>query len=152
MSDKEFHTFREYMKHDGSLTAAMEDYLEMICRLSQTTGFTRINSLAASLNVQPPSATKMVQKLSEMNFVNYEKYGIITLSKQGQKLGNKLLERHTMIEDFLKLLGISKGVLEETEKIEHTINTTTMKCLAKFVSFLKSRPDIISDFKKYKIN
>lgn len=150
MSDKEFHTFREYMKHDGSLTAAMEDYLEMVCRLSQAKGFTRINSLATALNVQPPSATKMVQKLSEMNLVNYERYGIITLSKQGQKLGNKLLERHNMIEDFLKLLGITKGVLEETEKIEHTINTNTMKCLTKFVRFLKSRPDIISDFKKSK--
>lgn len=150
MSDNEFYTFREYMKHDGSLTAAMEDYLEMICRLSRSTGFTRVNSLATALNVQPPSATKMVQKLAEINLVNYEKYGIITLTKQGQKLGNQLLARHSIIEDFLKLLGITKGVLEETEKIEHTINAHTMSCLAKFVNFLKSRPDIIEDFKIFK--
>lgn len=152
MSEKEFHTFREYMKHDGSLTAAMEDYLEMICRLAQPKGFTRINSLATALNVQPPSATKMVQKLAEIKLVDYEKYGILTLSQEGQKLGQKLLERHNMIEDFLRLLGITKGVLEETEKIEHTINTNTLKSLTKFVSFLKSRPDIIADFEKFKTN
>ena len=61
---KDFYTFREYMKNvDKLLTASMEDYLEMIYRLSYDNGFTRIHELSSALNVQPPSATKMVQKL-----------------------------------------------------------------------------------------
>ena len=118
MPSKEFFTFREYMKKEGSrLTAAMEDYMEMIYRLSQDTGFTRIHDLAAALNVQPPSATKMVQKLAESNLINYEKYGIIMFSEEGRQTGKALLERHLMVEEFLILLGITEGVLEETEKI-----------------------------------
>lgn len=149
--DKEFFTFREYMrKEDDLLTASMEDYLEMIYRLSRDNGFTRIHDLAGALNVQPPSATKMVQKLADIGAINYEKYGMIILSKKGEELGRKLLERHTIIEDFLKLLGITKGVLEETEKMEHTISSETLQCLADFVQFHKSRPDITREFENYR--
>ncbi len=148
MPDNEFYTFREYMKkEDGPLTASMQDYMEMIYRLSRYTGFTRIHDLAAALNVQPPSATKMVQKLAELAFVNYEKYGIIVLSKKGRRTGKALLERHCIIEDFLKLLGVGEeAVLEETEKIEHTISVQTVSCLADFVRFFKHRPELIKEF------
>ncbi|KJS16663.1 MAG: Fur family transcriptional regulator [Peptococcaceae bacterium BRH_c4b] len=143
----EFFTFREYMKKDDAmLTASMEDYLEMIYRLSRENGFTRINDLATALNVQPPSATKMVQKLADVGVVNYEKYGMILLNKKGEEMGRALLKRHQIIEDFLKFLGISGDVLEETEKIEHTISTQTLNCLADFVEFFKRRPEVIREF------
>ncbi|MDV3427800.1 MAG: Fur family transcriptional regulator, partial [Bacillota bacterium] len=39
MDKNDFYTFNEYMKkEDNSLTASMEDYLEMIYRLSLNTG------------------------------------------------------------------------------------------------------------------
>ncbi len=151
MTDREFFTFREYMKKDeGPLTASMEDYLEMIYRLSEKSGFTRIQDLAAALNVQPPSATKMVQKLADINLVNYKKYGIILLNDAGQKKGRALLDRHRTIEEFLLLLGLEEGVLEETEKIEHTIGPQTLRCIAGFVRFFKSRQDFIDAYHKYR--
>lgn len=147
----EFFTFREYMKKDeGLLTASMQDYLEMIYRLSREAGFTRINDLAAALNVQPPSATKMVQKLAEAGVVKYEKYGIILLSRKGEELGRALLQRHRVIEDFLSLLGVSRGVLEETEKIEHTVGAATLESLADLVEFFKSRPEVVREFRAYR--
>lgn len=149
MPDKEFFTFREYMKkEDGPMTACMEDYLEMIYRLSLDTGFTRIHDLAASLNVQPPSATKMVQKLAEAQLVNYEKYGMITLSQSGQVVGKQLLERHEIVENFLRLLGVKEALLEETEKIEHTLSEDTLACLKDFVVFLNNRPKLLKEFSK----
>ncbi len=147
----EFFTFREYMKKDDAmLTASMEDYLEMIYRLSRENGFTRINDLAAALNVQPPSATKMVQKLADVGVVNYEKYGMILLSKKGKEMGRALLERHQIIEDFLNFLGISGDILKETEKIEHTISTQTLNCLADFVEFFKRQPEVIREFQMFR--
>lgn len=149
--NREFFTFREYMKKDDDLlTASMEDYLEMIYRLSRDTGFTRINDLASALNVQPPSATKMVQKLAEIGFVNYEKYGMILLSARGETMGKALLERHQLLESFLKLLGVTEGVLEETEKIEHTISPQTLDCLADLLEFFKNRPDLLSEFEAFR--
>lgn len=150
MADEDFYTFREYMKKEGaSLTASTEDYLEMIYRLSLNAGYTRIHELADALNVRPPSATKMVQKLTRLNFVECEKYGIIVLKKKGRQMGKALIQRHETIESFLKLLGISEGLLEETEKIEHTISAQTLDSLGDFVSFLKSKPEIIKDFEIY---
>ncbi|MBI6872532.1 transcriptional regulator MntR [Clostridium aciditolerans] len=153
MDNEDFFTFSEYMKKEyDTLTASMEDYLEMIYRLSEQIGFTRIHDLAKSLNVQPPSATKMVQKLSEFKFVNYEKYGIIILTEEGKKMGKYLLSRHNIIEGFFKVLGISDGLLEQTEKVEHTISNETVEYFRDFIAFIQERPDIISDFDMFRKN
>jgi Mn-dependent transcriptional regulator len=153
MATEDFFTFSEYMKKEyDSLTASMEDYLEMIYRLSQQIGFTRIHELAKALNVQPPSATKMVQKLSELKFVDYEKYGMIILTDSGKTMGKYLLKRHNIIEGFFKVLGISDSVLEQTEKVEHTISNETVEYMEDFISFIQERPDIISDFDLFRKN
>jgi Mn-dependent DtxR family transcriptional regulator len=153
MDNKDFFTFSEYMKKEyDTLTASMEDYLEMIYRLSEKIGFTRIHDLAKSLNVQPPSATKMVQKLSEFKFVKYERYGIIILTEDGRSMGKYLLNRHNTIEGFFKVLGISEGLLEQTEKVEHTISNETVEYLEDFINFIQIHPKIISDFDLYRKN
>lgn len=151
MANEEFFTFSEYMKKEDSLlTASLEDYMEMIYRLSKDSGYTRINDLADALNVQPPSVTKAVQKLAEQKLINYEKYGIITMCEKGKELGKALLRRHNIIEDFLRLIGIEDDkVLEETEKIEHTISDKTTQQFAVFVDFLRARLYILDEFADY---
>jgi Mn-dependent DtxR family transcriptional regulator len=138
------------MKKDDGLTASMEDYIEMIYRLSIDKGFTRINYLSNSLNVQPPSATKMVQKLSELKLADYEKYGFIILTAEGKKIGEVLLKRHMMVEEFLRLLGVSDSVLEEAEKIEHILDEEALKCISFFVAFIKDNPEIEEQYKSYR--
>jgi Mn-dependent DtxR family transcriptional regulator len=144
MNDQEFHTFNSYMKKiHKRMTASMEDYLEMICRLSKKTGFTRIYELSNALNVQPPSATMMVQKLAKLKLLKYEKYGIVILEKKGIKLGELLLKRHKTVESLLTILGVNSNlILEETEKIEHTISGETLERIYNFINFLNERPDI----------
>lgn len=152
MAKNDFYTFNEYMrKEDKPLTASMEDYLEMIYRLSLNTGFTRIHELSHALNVQPPSATKMVQKLAELQLLKYEKYGVLILEEKGKILGDELLNRHNVIENFLRILDVSESdVLEETEKIEHTLSKQTTKCFQDFLQFIKDNPEIVSRFKTYR--
>ena len=147
-----FYTFNEYMKkEDNLLTASMEDYLEMIYRLSLNTGFTRINELSTALNVQAPSATNMVHKLAELKLLKYIKYGVLVLEEDGKKLGKVLLNRHNTIESFLRVLDVSESdILEETEKIEHTISNKTSKCFQDFVQFIKNNPEIVIKFKTYR--
>jgi Mn-dependent DtxR family transcriptional regulator len=118
----------------------------MTYRLAHKEGFTRIHELAGALNVQPPSATKMIQKLAELNFIKYEKYGMITLTEQGKNMGQYLLNRHNIVESFLKVIGITKNVLEQTEKVEHTIDNQTVLHLKDFIEFVHTRPDVIRDF------
>lgn len=144
MESGDFYTFQGYMKKEsGFPTASMEDYIEMICRLSADSGFTRINELSRSLHVQPPSATKMVRRLAGMGYVRYEKYSYIKLEESGRDLGQWLMRRHRIIEEFLRRIGVNEAsVLQETEKIEHVLGKDTVLCLERLTAFLGSHPEI----------
>ncbi len=149
---REFYTIRGYallQQENEVLTPSMEDYLEMVCRLSKDKGYTRIGDLAKALNVQPSSASKMVQKLADLSFLNYEKYGMIELSDKGEELGAYLLHRHESIEEFLKIIGVTEGLLEETEKIEHNISEETMLRIRILVNFMLEKQERINAFNRY---
>ena len=144
-----FYTVRGYalMRQKGdALTPSMEDYLEMIYRLAEDKGYARITDLAGALHVQSPSASRMVQKLAELEFVHYERYGVIELTEQGRAAGAYLLRRHRIIEAFLRLIGVDKGILEETEKIEHSISAQTLERISMLVEFLTQNRDALPDF------
>jgi len=151
--EKDFYTIRGYERlrqEDKSVTPTMEDYLEMIYRLSKDRGFTRIGDLAGALHVQPPSASKMVQKLAEASFLNYEKYGVIELTGQGRELWEYLVKRHETIERFLRFIGATRSVLEETEKIEHNLSTETVKQIMLLVQFMEENQQWMEAFTAYK--
>jgi len=150
LDNEKYHTFSEYMK-DGNLSASEEDYIEMIYRLSiENKGNTRVSDLAQALNVKPPSVTKMIKKLADKKLLNYRKYGTIELRKKGVAIGKTLLDRHNSVENFLKILGISNKLLEETEKIEHTLSEDTLKSIKCLVNFLNENKDIMDRFYEYK--
>ncbi|RJX18763.1 MAG: transcriptional regulator MntR [Ammonifex sp.] len=151
-TEKEFRTVRGYellRQEDKVLTPSMEDYLEMACRLSRGKGYSRVGDLAAALNVQPPSASRMVQKLSGMGYVNYRKYGVVELTSRGQELGDYLLKRHDTIEQFLSIIGVTEGILEETEKIEHNISEGTLERIRVLVAFMQEHRQWIDAFNDY---
>lgn len=135
----------------SQLTASMEDYLEMIYRNCIIDGYVRMNQLAEQLNVQVPSATKTVQRLSRLGLVDYKRYGIIQLTDKGEEIGEFLLERHKIIEQFLKNLGVIEPniLLKDTETIEHNISVSTLRNIELFNSFLDVNPDILDRFERY---
>lgn len=150
--DNEFHTVRGYQllrQNNMLLTSAMEDYLEMIYRSTQGGNYFRIQELADKLNVRASSATKMVQKLGEIGLIKYKKYGIIELSESGEELGAYLLNRHKVIENFLKIIGINENLLVETELIEHYISSNTLEHLEIFNHYFDSDPELLGEFKLY---
>lgn len=122
-----FHTQKGYeLTSANKLTSAMEDYLEMIFRLSQEEGYTRIHLLAKHLNVKPSSASKMVDNLKALGLVRAEKYGSIRLTEQGVSRGQYLLYRHGVINRLLCLINNSEDELEQAERIEHYIDERTV--------------------------
>lgn len=59
-----FYTMKGYaLNADGELTSAMEDYLEMISRLTRQNESVRVSDLSKMLHVKASSVTKMVQQL-----------------------------------------------------------------------------------------
>lgn len=153
--EEQFYTVRGYqMLTYGNklLTSSMEDYLEMIYRICMEEGYIRINQLADKLNVRPSSTTKIVQKLRDVGLVDYQKYGIIKLTAEGESVGGFLLKRHEIIEEFLENIGAKKELLKDTELIEHDISPNTLQYIYIFNSFLANNTDIKEQYKKYRID
>lgn len=151
-NNKSFRTARGYqrlLQEKKTLTPSMEDYLEMIYRDCLQSGYTRVNILAERLNVQASSASKMVQKLTELELLDFEKYGIIRLTEAGEELGEFLLERHMTIEGFLINLGVQDSLLIETEMIEHHVSLTTLNKIVQLNRFFHDHPGIHRQFLDY---
>jgi Mn-dependent DtxR family transcriptional regulator len=153
MSEKKFHTVRGYQlleQNKRHLTSAMEDYLEMIYRNSREEGYLRIGQLADLLNVRAPSASKMVQRLSELGLLKFRKYGIITLNENGEEIGRYLLERHRLLENFLKLLGCEENLLEQTELMEHVIKQDLLRNIQMLTDFFLENEEIMDRYLEYR--
>jgi Mn-dependent DtxR family transcriptional regulator len=148
--DDSYYTFSEYMKKSGRLSANEEDYLEMVYRLCLSGGYTRVNDLASALNVKPPSASSMLKRLVEKNLLVHVGYGTIELTEDGKIIGQLLFERHQTVERFMKLLDVRTNILEEVEKIEHTLSNETLYLIKKLVTFIESDNEILRKYRQYK--
>jgi len=131
------------------LTSSMEDYLEMIYRICSRDGYIRMTQLSEKLNVRPSSSTKIVQKLSLLGIVDYERYGMVKLTEEGREIGKFLLQRHGIVEEFLKNLGIRDTLLKDTEMLEHDMSIKTMERIHMLNHFFCDHPDILARFHRY---
>ena len=131
-----FRTPKGYDKTENpTVTPAMEDYLEMIRRMSD--GVVHVNILAKMLHVKPSSASKMVSHLKERGLICSEKYGLIQLTEEGMRQGDYLLQRHDIIHRFLCRINGSEDELVQTERIEHFLDERTVRNLEKLLEAWK---------------
>ncbi len=134
---------------ESRLTPALEDYLEMTYRLCLRDGYARVGELSKLLNVRPSSASKMIAKLSELDYLKRDRYEIIQLTESGRKTGKYLLRRHNTVETFLKLIG-STNLLMETELVEHSLSPSTVTNLEILLKFFEQNPASREKFSSYK--
>ncbi|MGL5694561.1 MAG: metal-dependent transcriptional regulator [Peptostreptococcaceae bacterium] len=147
-SRDDYYTFNEYMK-SNQLTPSEEDYIEMIYRLSLDEDKIKLKEVSSSLNVKPPSATKMIKKLEAKELLIYKKYDYIKLTDMGEIVGKRLFDRHNIIYTFLQIIGLKNNIHEETEKIEHTISIDTLIKIEELIGFLNINENYLEDFRKY---
>ncbi|MFT3983865.1 MAG: iron dependent repressor, metal binding and dimerization domain protein [Lachnospiraceae bacterium] len=143
-TENEFHTVRGYQlkkQKESGLTPALEDYLEMVYRLCLEENYTRINKLSENLHVMPSSASKMVARLVDLNYLNYDSLGSILLTEEGKSTGGYLLKRHQILEHFFTLIG-SINPLEETELVEHMLCSSSVLRIQAMLEFFAQNPDL----------
>ena len=134
MDTDKFYTLRGYSRRQQSLvSAAMEDYLEMIYRSVDKQGFVRLKTLASQLHVTPSASSKMVNRLKDQGLVEFEPYGIIRLTEDGELLGHTLYHRHEVLHRFFCRLNHAENQLELVEKIEHFIDSQTIHNMEQFL-------------------
>ncbi|OKY77456.1 MAG: Mn-dependent transcriptional regulator DtxR family [Candidatus Methanohalarchaeum thermophilum] len=77
-------------------------YLKIIYRKKHEEG-REVNTtgLADSLDVSPGTVTETLQKLDKKDYLNYEPYHGVKLTKIGKEKSKKLLRKHRILETFL---------------------------------------------------
>lgn len=132
-------------------TPSMEDHIEQIYLLIDKKGYARVSDIAEALSVLPSSVTKMVQKLDKDDYLVYERYRGLSLTPKGMKLGKRLVDRHSLLEKLLRLIGVDEELIyNDVEGIEHHLSWNSIDRIADLIQVLEENPDIIQKLEALK--
>jgi Mn-dependent DtxR family transcriptional regulator len=126
-----------------SLTPALEDYLKVIKQITEVQPVARVSIIARKMNVSLPSVTNAMKRLKDLGYIEYEKYGLITLTEKGKDRAKDLEKIHSEILDFFtEIIGIPEHLSEKIScQIEHFIDSKIQERFEKFVGILKKVPE-----------
>ncbi|ADF41295.1 MULTISPECIES: transcriptional regulator MntR [Priestia] len=129
-------------------TPSMEDYIEQIYMLIEDKGYARVSDIADALAVHPSSVTKMVQKLDKDEYLIYEKYRGLVLTAKGQKIGKRLVYRHELLEQLLRIIGVDeKNIYDDVEGIEHHLSWNSIDRIGDLVQYFEENHNRIQDLR-----
>ncbi len=123
------------------LTPSLEDYLEELYRFSLSSDSVRVTDLSHKLEVSLPSVTKALRKLKKGEFISYQRYGEITLTEKGKELGDFLVKRNQVLQEFLILIQTDCDIAAEAEAMEHYLSDATIRSIKAIVMFLNNNPE-----------
>ena len=127
----------------------MEDYLERILELINTKGYARVVDIAEGLKISQASVTNMVQRLDAEGLLKYEKYRGLALTTAGEALARNITQRHQLLTDFLKLLGLDDEVIyHDVEGMEHHISPPTVRAIEALTEQLQRHPALLAKVRK----
>ncbi|WP_415381968.1 metal-dependent transcriptional regulator [Halosimplex sp. TS25] len=109
------------------LSAKMEDYLKAIYELQrESDGPVATSHIAELLDVTPPTATSMMEKLADRELVEREKYKGVRLTPEGETVALEVVRHHRLLETYLtEELGYDWAeVHDEADRLEHHISET----------------------------
>lgn len=121
-----------------------ENYLKAIYSMSVEVPEKKAgtNEVAGYLGVTPATTNAMLKKLKEKQWVDYEKYGKISLTNSGERMAISIIRKHRLWETFLhQVLGFRwEEVHEVAEQLEHIQSEKLIAKLDKFLSYPKFDP------------
>ena len=117
-----------------------EMYLETILILSEKTGFVRSVDVCDYMGFSKPSVSRAIGILKNAGYVSVAKDGGLTLTESGEKIAKKIYERHSVLTELLKELGVSdETAASDACKMEHVISDETFEKIKEHASKYKNR-------------
>lgn len=117
------------------VSKAQEEYIKNMYILKKQVGNIRVTDIAKKMNCTKPSVNKALNNLKANKLINYETYGTIELTSQGEDLAKKILEAYDIVYIFLKdVLELNEQESKvEAEKLKFSLSDNTINKLAKYV-------------------
>ena len=117
------------------ISKSLEEYLKTIYVLKKQDGNVRVTDIANKMNCTKASVNKAINNLKDNNLVNYESYGKIELTEEGENLAKKILEAYDIVYIFLReVLNMDEAdAKSEAESIKAVVQDNTINKLARYV-------------------
>lgn len=121
-----------YIKHRAD--ESQEDYLETILMLQKRLGQVRSIDIANEMNFTKPSVSVAMKNLREKAYITMSENGMISLTESGRKRAENVLERHTILSDWLISIGVSRQTaLEDACRMEHDLSEESFEAIKRAV-------------------
>ena len=121
-----------YIKHRAD--ESVEDYLETILLLQKRMGQVRSIDIAGEMNFTKPSVSIAMKNLREKSYITVSEGGFITLTESGRARAESVLERHTILSDWLISLGVSRETaLADACRVEHDLSEESFDAIKRAV-------------------
>ena len=111
----------------AAMTQSLEDYLEAVYMLIAEDRPAQVRDVARMLAVKMPSVVKAIHELKKLGLVTQKPYANIELTAKGVRVAKHVLNRHTLIRDFLMKLGVSRRNADKDACLmEHILSAETI--------------------------
>lgn len=124
------------------ITLTEENYLKAIFHLTEKNETVYVNELSKFLNIKMPSVNSMMKKFAEKNWVIYESYKPLKITKEGRMQAALVVRKHRLTEMFLvKQMGFGwEQVHEIAEQIEHIKSEMFFDKIDELLDYPKTDP------------
>lgn len=149
---------KDHMKKEKKLTASLENYLCAVYKVETENKAARVKDIATYLSIGAPSVSEAMKILEKGKYINYEPYGLITLTSKGKKIAQEKNKRNKIISNFFKdvLLVDDNLIYENAKSIEYGMSEEVLEKFVRFLTFMQTcsckEPKWIKSFKYYAQN
>ena len=123
-----------------ALQESGEMYLETIYVLSQRRVNVRAVDIGEELGYSRPSVSRAMHLLKDEGLVKTDDYGCVVLTEAGKVLAKRIYERHTVLTEALKYIGVDDKIASEDAcRVEHYISDETFDAIKVFMAGKKKK-------------
>ena len=113
-----------------ALQESGEMYLESIYVLSKKNTSVLSIDVCEYMGYSKPSVSRAVKILRENDYITVESDGNLRLTEKGKAVAESMYQRHTVLTNFLKQLGVSDEIASKDAcKIEHVISEESFEVI-----------------------
>lgn len=120
---------------DKHISASLEDYIMTIYEIIEEKKGVKAVDISRRLGVGRSSVTDALKSLAQKELVNYNRYDVISLTEEGEKLAADVVDKHRILHDFFENVLVLSP--EEAAKnacgMSHAISE---EAFDKFVEFI----------------
>lgn len=124
-----------YTKHKSE--ESLEDYLETILFLQKRLSDVRSIDIANELGYSKPSVSVAMKNLRELGYITVESTGYISLTESGRIRAEDVMEKHTILSNWLISLGVDAEIAREDAcRMEHDISPESFAAIKSYINKL----------------